>query len=37
MQWSYEEDAYNPASFATMIKGWMDAKKRVEAEKAAKG
>ena len=37
MQWSYEEDAYNPANFATMIKGWMDAKKRVEAEKAAKG
>jgi len=23
---SYEEDIYNPAHFATMIKGWMDAR-----------
>ena len=25
--WSYEEDVYNPAHFATMIGGWMAAKK----------
>ena len=35
MQWSYEEDAYNPANFGVMIKGWMDAKKACEAKKAA--
>jgi ketosteroid isomerase-like protein len=23
--WSYEEDVYNPAHFATMVKGWMAA------------
>jgi hypothetical protein len=22
-QWSYEEDVYNPADFAEMVKGWM--------------
>ena len=26
-RWSYEEDAYNPAHFATMVKGWIDRKK----------
>ena len=26
-QWSYEEDIYNPASFADMIKGYMAIKK----------
>jgi len=26
-QWSYEEDIYNPASFADMIKGYMATKK----------
>ena len=35
MKWSYEEDAYNPAHFATMIKGWMKAKQAVEAKKAS--
>jgi SnoaL-like domain len=27
-QWSYEEDAYNPASFETTVKAWLDAKRR---------
>jgi hypothetical protein len=31
MQWSYEEDVYNPEHFKTMIKGWLEAKKRCEA------
>ncbi len=22
--WSYEEDVYNPAHFATMVRGWLD-------------
>ena len=35
MKWSYEEDVYNPASFGKMIKGWMDRKKKVQAEKAS--
>ena len=35
MKWSYEEDVYNPASFAKTIKGWMQRKKELEAEKAA--
>ncbi len=26
--WSYEEDIYNPAHFATMVKGWLAAAKR---------
>ena len=30
-QWSYEEDVYNPAHFATMVKGWLDAKKAAAA------
>ena len=33
MKWSYEEDVYNPAHFATMIKGWMARKQEVEAKK----
>jgi len=27
---SYEEDAYNPANFGTMIEAWMAASKRHE-------
>ncbi len=27
MQWSYEEDAYNPANFGPMIKDWIKAAK----------
>jgi hypothetical protein len=30
MKWSYEEDVYNPAHFGTMIKGWLEAKKRCQ-------
>jgi SnoaL-like protein len=30
-QFSYEEDMYNPAEFGTMIKGWLKAKKALEA------
>lgn len=26
-KWSWEEDLYNPNEFATMIKGWMAAKR----------
>ena len=26
-QWSYEEDVYNPAHFATMVKGWLAARR----------
>ncbi len=33
MKWSYEEDAYNPANFATMIKGWMDHKTKLSDAK----
>ena len=33
-KWSYEEDVYNPAHFQTMIRGWLDAKKRCEAGEA---
>lgn len=29
--WSYEEDIYNPAAFATMIQGWTEAKARNDA------
>ncbi|MEE2678968.1 MAG: nuclear transport factor 2 family protein [Myxococcota bacterium] len=28
MQWSFEEDIYNPDHFRTMIRGWFDARKR---------
>lgn len=31
-KWSYEEDIYNPASFATMVEGWVAAKRRVDAQ-----
>lgn len=34
MKWSYEEDVYNPAHFATAVKGWIDRKKELEAAKA---
>ena len=27
MQWSHEEDVYNPANFAPMVKAWLAAKK----------
>jgi hypothetical protein len=27
-RWSYEEDVYNPASFASMIEGWVTARQR---------
>jgi hypothetical protein len=30
-KWSYEEDIYNPASFATMVKGWIDRKRELDA------
>jgi ketosteroid isomerase-like protein len=29
--WSYEEDIYNPASFADMVKGWIDRKRELDA------
>jgi hypothetical protein len=29
-KWSYEEDIYNPASFATMVQTWQEAKRRAE-------
>jgi uncharacterized protein (TIGR02246 family) len=28
-QWSYEEDIYNPAHFATMVKAWTDRKQEL--------
>ena len=31
MKWSYEEDIYNPAHFATAVKGWIDRKAELEA------
>lgn len=30
MKWSYEEDVYNPERFKTMLKGWLEARKRCE-------
>ncbi|MCU0269937.1 MAG: nuclear transport factor 2 family protein [Acidimicrobiales bacterium] len=30
-RWSYEEDIYNPAHFATMLTGWMETRARLEA------
>ncbi|MFT5201339.1 MAG: hypothetical protein ACI9C1_000714 [Candidatus Aldehydirespiratoraceae bacterium] len=33
-QWKYEEDVYNPASFGTMVKGYLKRKKEL-AEKAS--
>jgi hypothetical protein len=29
-QWSYEEDVYNPTSFATMVQDWIAAKRAAE-------
>ena len=29
MQWSYEEDAYNPANFAPMVKDWIITSKKL--------
>jgi uncharacterized protein (TIGR02246 family) len=31
-RWSYEEDTYNPAEFAEMIRGWLDRKRELEAQ-----
>ena len=31
LQWSYEEDIYNPQPFQTMIRGWFAAKKALSA------
>jgi hypothetical protein len=31
-KWSYEEDIYNPAHFATMIQGWMQTRQRLGGE-----
>ena len=36
-QWSYEEDIYNPMSFATMVGDWEARKKKLEGGKAAPG
>ena len=33
-KWSYEEDVYNPAHFATMVKGWLAAKDAVRGRLA---
>lgn len=35
-QWSYEEDIYNPASFATMLAGW-EAARRQSRERGGQG
>jgi len=32
MKWSFEEDVYNPARFATAVKGWIDRKSELEAQ-----
>ena len=32
--WSYEEDIYNPASFAQMVRGWIDRKRELDAAEA---
>jgi hypothetical protein len=37
MKWSYEEDVYNPMHFGTVVKGWIDRKREIEAEKGSKG
>jgi SnoaL-like domain len=36
-QWSYEEDAYNPANFGTTVKAWLDARKAAKATEPAVG
>jgi hypothetical protein len=33
LQWSYEEDIYNPQPFQSMIKGWFAAKKAASASR----
>lgn len=35
-RWSYEEDIYNPAHFGTMIAGWLDTKRRLDADAAGR-
>jgi hypothetical protein len=30
--WSYEEDIYNPASFATMVRGWITRKRELDGQ-----
>jgi len=32
-KWSYEEDIYNPAHFATTVQTWMETKARLDAER----
>ncbi len=36
-QWKYEEDVYNPAHFATMVKGYLKRKKELETAPALDG
>jgi len=36
-KWSYEEDIYNPAHFATMITGWTERSRALEASPDAPG
>jgi hypothetical protein len=31
LQWSYEEDVYNPAPFGRMVEGWLKTKERLTA------
>jgi hypothetical protein len=33
MKWSYEEDVYNPALFAGVVKGWIERKAELDAKK----
>ena len=33
LQWSYEEDIYNPQPFQSMIQGWFAAKKAAAAKR----
>jgi hypothetical protein len=33
--WSYEEDIYNPMSFATMVKDWSDRRQALQAASAS--
>ena len=32
-KWSYEEDIYNPASFASMVGGWVETQRKVAASR----
>lgn len=36
-KWKYEEDIYNPASFATMLQGWQQARDGVDQKGAGGG